>query len=507
MHTVECLNAFLTEVKRLEDWLANRLSEVTATFAVHDSQLTSLKILSEALLLEADECNTTDEVMRCESFEGFASVEPIPRKLLELGAATHLIGYIRSTPARAKKRAMDVAREQAETSLAMSEFRNEADIKRRALVKENSAALARSDHRPIVVHLRTTRANPAEQPNSSRLDAQVDKQHGDSSPATAATAGVTSSHATVSATLTSHSHLTGYTRDFCVVSHNVQELVEDGVSMYASCLASYQLKMVAPAGCAAWSARELISTLVGAMLSPAVREAQREVLVEFLETHVPKCDAVCLQELSNELVGSLEAVCAAHAPRWHFHASKRPSSQRRSSGCDARTAIISMRRFTAEEDCVATFQSSSATLAARSRRYATVTFMPDDALATAVTLVSTHVLHSSCKSSPSSATHGNVANIRVSEEQVLAQLRPRLAAAGLVLLVGDFNGPLANAPYLNIGGPSEVRDEAGVRIWQQCPAEATQLTWHGAAAPASDGVVVMSTSAATVTGLTCCLSL
>jgi endonuclease/exonuclease/phosphatase family metal-dependent hydrolase len=445
--------------------------------------------------------------MRCESFDGFASVERIPRKLLEPGAATHLIGYIRSTPTRAKKRAMDVARQQAKMSLAMNEYRNEAAIKRRALIENNSAALARSDHLPIVVHLRATLTSPAEQPDTTRLDAQVNQQHGYSSPAAPA-AGMASSFATATATLsTTHSQLQVSTTNFCVVSHNVQELVEDGISMYASCLASSHLMGVAPAYGTLKSARELVGTLVGAMLSPAVRNAQREVLVTFLETHVPKCDAVCLQELSNELVGSLEAVCAAHAPRWYFHASMRPASQRRFGGCDARTAILSVRKFMAEDDCVVTFQSSSATPTARIRRYATVTFLPDKALASAVTLISTHVLHSSCKSNASGVTHGNIENIRTSEEQVLAQLRPRLATADVVMLVGDFNGPLGDAATSIVGASSEVRNEVGVRIWQKSPAEATQLTRQGAAAPASDGVVVMSTTALTVTMLDCCLSL
>jgi exonuclease III len=507
LHTVESLSSFLTEAGKVEDWLASRLSEVTATFAVHDSQLAALKILSEALLLEAEECSTTDEVMRCESFDGFASVEPIPPKLFESGAATHLIGYIRSTPARAKKRAMDVAREQAERSPAMDEFCSEADIKRRASIEEHSAALARSDHLPIVVHLQTTMRSQTEH-TTETSGAQADRQHRDSSPADTAAAGILSSSDSALAAPASHSHLTeDRFSEFRVVSHNVQELIEDGVNMYASCLASHQLRMVAPAGCAVRSARELVATLVGAMLSPAVRETQREMLLAFLETQVPKCDAVCLQELSNELVASLESACAAHAPHWYFHASQKPPRKSSSGGCDARTAIISHREFVPEADCVVTFQSSSATPTARTRRYATATFSPSGSLAPVVTLVSTHVLHSSGKSTTFGAAQGNVSNIHTSEEQVLALLRPRLTTANVVLLVGDFNGPLVNVPNAMARALSEARDEAGIRIWQHCPLEATQLTRQGAATPACDGAVAMSMTAATVKQLRCCLSL
>jgi len=153
--TACCLHDLVHALLAVEARLATRLSEVTATFAVHDPQLVALKVLSEALLQEADEgCETVDDILRCETFSSFESCETIPPRLLQPGSASNLLGYIRSAPARAKKRAMDEARARAEDSAAMLGFREAAAAERRALVGECAPALSRSDHLPIQVELR-----------------------------------------------------------------------------------------------------------------------------------------------------------------------------------------------------------------------------------------------------------------------------------------------------------------------------------------------------------------
>lgn len=72
--TVSALSAFVQRSRAVEERLAERFSELAASYAVHDSQLAALKLLCEALLLEADEegapCQMTEEVLPPAPTEG-----------------------------------------------------------------------------------------------------------------------------------------------------------------------------------------------------------------------------------------------------------------------------------------------------------------------------------------------------------------------------------------------------------------------------------------------------
>jgi len=293
-HTLSRVGHFLAQMRAVDERLASRLSELTASFAVHDTQLATLKVLCEALLLEAEaECATVEELMWCDSFNTFAAVEPIPPKLLESNSMPHLLGYIRATPIRAKRRAIDQACAKAEDSAAMAKFREEARAEQHALVQESAEALAQSDHLPIRVELRLAGDGVAK----------------------AGTQDFDDSAASTSDARNSHEN----PRCFHVVSHNIQELIEDGINLYASCLASHHLKCISlEAGSSAPSARDVVSTLIESLLSTSVREAQVTAVKAFVHRHVRMCDAVCLQELSDEVVEVLKTECEVQSPPWFF---------------------------------------------------------------------------------------------------------------------------------------------------------------------------------------------
>ncbi|EOD25872.1 hypothetical protein EMIHUDRAFT_206076 [Emiliania huxleyi CCMP1516] len=147
---VACLGAYLRQRHEIDSWLLERRSELAAAIAVHDEALAATKLLCEAciaaLLLEAEECTSSAGVQRCDTWEVFAATETVPPPLLRPGPPERLLGFIRGTPARARRRASEQANARVDESDAMADYRAAADGRRRRLLEEFAPVLSRSDH-------------------------------------------------------------------------------------------------------------------------------------------------------------------------------------------------------------------------------------------------------------------------------------------------------------------------------------------------------------------------
>ncbi|EOD35268.1 hypothetical protein EMIHUDRAFT_227583 [Emiliania huxleyi CCMP1516] len=144
------LGSYLRQRHEIDSWLLERRSELAAAIAVHDEALAATKLLCEAciaaLLLEAEECTSSAGVQRCDTWEVFAATETVPPPLLRPGPPERLLGFIRGTPARARRRASEQANARVDESDAMADYRAAADGRRRRLLEEFAPVLSRSDH-------------------------------------------------------------------------------------------------------------------------------------------------------------------------------------------------------------------------------------------------------------------------------------------------------------------------------------------------------------------------
>ena len=446
----------------------------------------------------------------------------MPPPLLRPGPPERLLGFIRGTPARARRRASEQANARVDESDAMAGYRAAADGRRRRLLEEFAPVLSRSDHSAVCVEARLAAAAAEAEPEQ-----EVEEE------AAAAEEVVTGA---VEAEAES-----GRLR-LRVVSQNVQELVSDGVHTCA-CAVAARLKglpEVPPAGRA-------VELLKEAMLSPPAARAQLEWLRSLLEGEVPHSAAVCLQELSDGLVADLRALCGAPGRGWHMHASEpAPPRGRAGASCAARTCIISSSPLRPEPDVVASF-SGAGGAAARTRRFAAATLRAraEAGAGGGVVLASVHFLHAAERAAAGEAPPSNASHICEGVSQAARQLRGRLRQGGTLFLVGDFNGPVGGVADLlarddggddggdgggdggggggggggagcgggagGVGGVGDGRGGergGGGKVWQwhASPAGPTQLSlFGGGERAAADGAVALSLRRRAVRRMTCAL--
>ena len=367
-------------------------------------RLSELLVVVEGLLIETDDapCATTDDVQGCRLFEEFAEREPVPAELLRRGApASNLLRFITATPARAKRRALDEAARRADATDAVAAWRDAARAEVDDLIEANAPSLAASDHLPVRAELRARVAGaPGASGTCDRMRVRVR-----------------------------------------VASHNVQELCLDGVNTYAAAV-----PLGGTRGGGSRGAR--VAKLTEAMLSPAARASQLAAVIDLIEAEIDgaRSDAVCLQEVSNDLAAGLTAEAARR--RWHVHVSDAPQPQPRRGACAARTAIVSGWPLCAEPDVTVRYGK-------RARRYAAaVVELPADALhgggASAgpppgVIVVSVHAMHArGVHSSRRAEQPDNAEHVRMLEAEIHAVYARRVARGGTLLIAaGDWNCDIA----------------------------------------------------------------
>ena len=317
----------------------------------------------------------------------------------------------------------------SEQSERVAAARAEAEYIRQSATQTHCSALAQSDHRPIRVTARlpsSIAASPAALSWAHRLEVRV-------------------------------------------VSLNVQEHCRDGLSTYVSALPHVR---------ALSKGSGAVGRLVEAMCTPAVIARQTSDLLAFMsEELTERCAlAVCLQEVSAELLAAVRAAASAASPSWYVHASAGASAAPVAAGsCVATTCIASMRPFVAEADVIVHGDKG------RPRAFAAVTFE-----ATAIegvvapptptlTLVAVHVRHDA-EATPrkakgdASIQPSNAGHIHRAEEAITSGLRTRLAAGGCVLATGDFNGPPSTAEPHDAAVPPSML----LRVHRAWPEEPTQ---------------------------------
>lgn len=398
-------SATLTILERFVSQLAaNERALATARDSMTEEQLKlggngkveDLRQLCEELVLQAAECETIDALRDIALYETFASRVSVPPRLLQSGDLSNLIRFISSASKAEESRMLRATQAAVDASDRMLELRAAASAEVTALVDSSRMVLAASDHLPIYVTLRGRCRG-------------------------------------------------GCHWGFHVTSHNVQELVEDGINVYVSAL---------PFISGFSGAKELRKRLVDAMLSDAVVEAQQQAVARLLEeqlndqtsagSRAALSDAVCLQEVGVPLLAFLREYCAQRGLHMHASAGTEPVgagdvSARTSRSCAAITCIVSPRAFQPLDDVAVNYSTKSRT---RTRRFAAVAFeggTAREAQQPPLALVSVHVLHSfeNCgRDQPSNAEY-------IAESvRALGQLASEtLVRGGVVLAVGDFNGP------------------------------------------------------------------
>ena len=88
----------------------------------------------------------------------------MPPPLLRPGPPERLLGFIRGTPARARRRASEQANARVDESDAMADYRAAADGRRRRLLEEFAPVLSRSDHSAVCVEARLAAAAAEAEP-------------------------------------------------------------------------------------------------------------------------------------------------------------------------------------------------------------------------------------------------------------------------------------------------------------------------------------------------------
>eukprot|EP00966_Prymnesium_polylepis_P137024 3166378-Prymnesium_polylepis.1 len=363
-------------------------------------EIESLRAVCEALTEEAAGCASIEAVRAAPLFDAFAARVAVPPRLLQAGPAANLLRFIASAPKAAERRALQAARAAAEASERVRELRAATDAEEVAHVEANRRCLAASDHLPF------------------------------------------------RATLSGGGGADAWS--FAVASHNVQELVEDGVNHYVSAL---------PIFAALPEARALRRRLLDAMLSDTAARAQQEAVAKLLDAQLDArsrggggCDAVCLQEVGVRLLGFLEEHCARHELQLHASAPSAASAAAAAS-CAAMTCIVSRRAFAPLDDVSVDFSVKART---RTRRFAAALF-EGDAGRPPLALVSVHVLHAK-EGGGAEPGDGGVAAPEAEGQPTNADFIAQsiravgrrlkdvpLVRGGTILAVGDFNGRHAHA--------------------------------------------------------------
>ena len=183
-----------------------------------NGEIEDLRKLCEELALQAARCESVDALRDVALFDTFTSRVAIPPKLLQAGDMSNLGRFISSAYKGEERRMLQAAQAAVDASDRMRELRAAASAETSALVDANRFVLSASDHLPICATLRGGSVGAS-----------------------------------------------GW--GFRVTSHNVQELVEDGINVYVSAL---------PFVTGSSGAKAMRMRLVDAMLSDAAVEAQQQ---------------------------------------------------------------------------------------------------------------------------------------------------------------------------------------------------------------------------------------
>ena len=450
----------------MAEGVAVELEEVVRALSAIDSNLSAIREaavesvpvnsalvdICAQLAAEIEAGAEIDKLDQLCGFEDFASQVVVPPTLLTERKRAQLAKFVLHAHRGVQSRLLAEACARADVSDAVIRAQEEAVAARSALIWQHKRTLARSDHEPIRATLR------------------------------------------------------GLNWQLRVCSHNVQELVRDGVSTYVSSMPFVGVKAERGADGVNGAGKLLMSAILD---YECVRQQQLQAVLHLLanelgetrgteggsgtesgrnggsvyDGHTSQADAVLLQEVST---GLLAEICAVASSRgWHVHHSLVPPESAVTSkpgSCCALTCVVtrsaSSRSLTIEPDIVVDVPRLRSS-GFRTRRFATVTLgsMPVTAadgaadnesagspsLVPPVTLVSVHVLHS-----PDSIMSGadrqptNAEHIWQAVVEIAATLAHRIAAGGIILAVGDFNGPLcfcpaeSAAPPLNPSAPERA---------------------------------------------------
>ena len=224
-----------------------------------------------------------------------------------------------------------------------------------------------------------------------------------------------------------------------VASHNVQEMVDDGVSTYVCSMECVRGSRGSGA----------TAQLTSAMLSKPARARHTQRIVDMLRSQLgvdgagesvqPLIDAVCLQEVDRELLKAIQA--EAKSTGWSVHANASAQEPELGTGrCSSITAVVSREPPMRVLPDVVVEYTDAATKRVNTRRHAAVV------LASRVALVSVHVRHCKAKGSEQPS---NSENIEQTERAVVASCGSE--GCFCVAAVGDWNGSVSGTDEIEVG--------------------------------------------------------
>ena len=266
--TVAALAAFHMRLKVVDDRVLAERERIVERYLDSQGPLQTaydpvLHGVCEATLREVEQCESVTVLGTLPSFLEFEQAFPVPPKLIQQANLAAIQRFIEAraratseTTAmeRAASKARDEARRAADQSAEVLAAKAAAELSRQEAIANCCGWLALSDHLPIRV--------------------------------VATVAGG---------------------RTVRVSSHNVQEHVRDGLGTYVA-----SLPFVANTSGA-------VSQLVSAMMAPEVLARQAADVIGFVQEELGGgSDAICLQEVTLPLLGSLRA--AAGERCWSVHA-------------------------------------------------------------------------------------------------------------------------------------------------------------------------------------------
>ncbi len=225
-----------------------------------------------------------------------------------------------------------------------------------------------------------------------------------------------------------------------VASHNVQEMVEDGVSTYICSLACVRGSR------GSGHAEQLKS----AMLSRPARARHKQRILDMLRSQLigdgaantAPIDAVCLQEVDREVLRAIQS--EAKSTGWSVHANAIAQELEPTTGrCSAITAIVSRDPPIQMLPDVVVEVGDAKKKRAKVRRHAAVV------LASGVALVSVHVQHSEGKLNSHSGQSSNAEHIEQTERALINSCGG--GGCRCVLALGDWNGLVSGTGEIEVG--------------------------------------------------------
>ena len=231
-------------------------------------------------------------------------------------------------------------------------------------------------------------------------------------------------------------------RSIRVASHNVQEMVDDGVSTYICSMECVRGSRGSGA----------TAQLTSAMLSKPARARHTQRVVDMLRSQLgvggagesvqSPIDAVCLQEVDRELLKVIQG--EAKSAGWSVHANATAQEPDPGTGrCSSITAIVSSEPPMRVLPDVVVDVKDTATKRVNERRHAAVV------LAGGVALVSVHVRHCKAKHREQPSNSENIAQ---TERAVVASCGAEGCCC--VAAVGDWNGSVSGTDEIEVSSHS-----------------------------------------------------